>query len=546
MANREVSFLTFFLMWAKLQKWEVPILHVMICKWLEECTDPLRVLMVFRGAAKSTIYAVYKAWRLYRDRTGRSLIWAADGKLAKKLSRDTLNVLRRHPLCVGMLPPKPGVQSFWVNGSNDARNASVDSVGVDQNATGARADAVDFDDIEVPKNIKTSEARENLRAKIEESTHILVPAGQKTYIGTPHTHNSIYSEKIEEGAAVLKIPLFDHMVRYEQTDARTRYAIPFPVGDDGLYVMTGIGKYGTLLRDGLDYRVINGEVCFDTAPRVVIDLCSMCAWPERFTREEIEIRRKGTKTLNAWDSQYFLESKPISETRLDPSKIIPYECEPEIRYANKTATMWLGNARIVGMAMRWDPAGAKLKSDESTTGLVLQDDRGRRYIHRADELTGEVAEFSKDGNRIIGGQVWQLCDIIEKYHVPRITIETNGIGGFAPAVMKAALKQRRLICGVAEEPSIANKNKRILEAFEPVMSANMLWAHIDVLSGPTWDQMKDFNPSTQNQSDDYIDVEAAAITDTPQRINVHSDSDGQKRPVNWRPNTGVHEVEFER
>jgi hypothetical protein len=31
-------------------------------EWLEATRDPVRVLMVFRGAAKSTIYAIYKAW----------------------------------------------------------------------------------------------------------------------------------------------------------------------------------------------------------------------------------------------------------------------------------------------------------------------------------------------------------------------------------------------------------------------------------------------------------------------------------------------------
>ena len=39
------------------------------------------------GAAKSTIYAVYKAWQLYCDRSARSLIWAAD---------DTHTVIVKH------------------------------------------------------------------------------------------------------------------------------------------------------------------------------------------------------------------------------------------------------------------------------------------------------------------------------------------------------------------------------------------------------------------------------------------------------------------
>lgn len=543
---REVSFLVFFLIWAKLQGWTVPLLHVRICQWLDTCDARVRVLMVFRGAAKSTIYAVWKAYKLYKARTHRSLIYAADDKLAGKLTRDTLAVLRRHPLCAGMLPRNPGALSFWVNGSTDARNPSMEAVGVSSNATGSRADDADFDDIEVPKNIKTPEARQNLRQKIDDTIHILVPGWQKTFVGTPHTHDSIYMEQIEGGASVLKIPLFENMVRYETTDTKTRYAFPFPVGEDGIYVLAGIGKFSKMMREGLDYRVEKAEVVFTAPPRVVIDICSMSAWPERFTREEIELKRKETRTLNAWDSQYQLEAKPISETRLDPARIIPYEVEPVIRHANRIASMWLGNVRIAGMAMRWDPAGAKLNSDVSALALVLQDEQGRRYLHRLADLTGDVAEFSADGKRIIGGQVFQICDLVEKFHVPRVVIETNGIGGFAPAVLKAALKQRGLVCGVDEEQAVINKNRRILEAFEPVMSAGMLWAHMSVLNGPLWDQMKDFNPGTQNQADDYLDAGAAAINDTPERIKVQEPRDGPTKRADWRPAGTVHEVEFER
>ncbi len=547
MAKADVGFVAFFLMWAKLMGWKVPLLHIRICHWLETCADPIRVLMVFRGASKSTTYAVYKAWKLYRNRNNRSLIWAADGDLAKKLTRDTLNVLRRHPLCAGMLPPKPGAQTFWVNGASDARNASMNAVGVNQNATGSRADDIDYDDIEVPKNIKTGEARANLRMKIEESTFIAVPGAQETYIGTPHTHDSIYPELVQAGAALLKIPLFENAVRYEDTDKRTRYRFDFTPGEDGLYVITGIHKFAKLLEEGKDYRVEGQEIVFERPPMVVLDIYAHCAWPERFTRDDIIKRRRKTRTLNYWDSQYMLEAKPITETRLDPARIIPYAVEPVIRYANRTASMWLGNVKIAGMAARWDPSSGKIRSDVSAVALVLQDEQGRRYLHRVAQLVGEVAEFSEDGKRITGGQVMQLCDLVENFHIPRIVVETNGIGGFAPAVLKAALKQRRLTCGVAEEMAVENKNKRILEAYEDVMSSGMLWAHVEVLDGPFWDQMKDFNPETKNQADDYIDAGAGAITDTPERIKVSvRESDPVPRSENWRANAGVHEVAFER
>lgn len=550
MANRNVTFLTFFLMWARLMGWDVPMLHVRICVWLEDCSDPIRVLMVFRGAAKSTIYAVYKAWKLYRNRSHRSLVWSADGPTAGMLTADVINVLRNHPLCRGMLPPRPGAKRFWVNGARDARNASMRANGVNSNATGARADDVDYDDIEVPGNIETPEARLKLRQRISESTHIIVPGGQETMIGTPHTHDSIYPERIASGAAVLKIPLFEHSVRYSDTNKKTRYAFRHPIGSDGLYVMSGIHKGARILQESVDYRLIGEEVVFAKPPGTVIDICSMCAWPERFTRTEVERRRKETRTFNAWDSQYMLEAKPVAEIRLDPERIIPYDVEPSIRVANKTPSMHLGKVRIAGMSARWDPASGKLNSDVSAFGICLQDESGHRYLHRIIALTGEIAEFAADGKTIVGGQVWQICNMVQQFNIPRVTIETNGIGQFAPEILRACLKQRRLQCAVIGEPAPhgVSKNKRILEAHEDPMSAGMLWAHVSVLNGPYWDQMKDFQPEQKDQSDDYIDVGAAAITDMPERIRVFPvpESQAPTQYRDWKPGSGVHEIEFER
>ncbi len=543
----EVSFLTFFVLWANQQGWKVPELHVRICLWLDSCKEPERVLMVFRGAAKSTIYAVFKAYRLYKNRSHRSLVWSADGNTAGMLTADTINVLRNHQLTRGMLPTKPGAKRFWVLGARDARNASMRAVGVTSNATGARAEDVDFDDIEVPGNIETPEARLKLRQRIGESTHIAVPGGQKTYIGTPHVSDSIYPERIAGGAAVLKIPLFEHSVRYTQTRERTRYPCP-PVSADGLYIMAGIFQAARMMREGIDYRVETGQIVFVVPPNATIDIASGCAWPERFTRAEIEQRRKETRTFNAWDSQYALEAKPLHEIRLDPDKMTAYDAEPKIVRANDAIGMYLGNVRIASAACHWDPASGKVNSDVSAVSVVLQDEGGRRYLHRVQRLTGEVAETSEDGKTIVGGQVFQLCQLVRELALPRVTIETNGIGGFAPAALKACLKQQRLQCGVGTTNSVGNKNRRILEALEPVLSSGgQLWAHVSVLDGPLYGQMKDWNPgATSSQADDYLDASAAAVAETPERIGrVVGLNAPAARGEDWRPDAGVHEVELE-
>lgn len=554
--GREVDFLTFFVMWARLQGWVVPQLHVRICIWLDTCTDPERVLMVFRGAAKSTIYAIWKAYRLYCNRHHRSLVWSADNATAGMLTADTINVLRNHPLCAGMLPSKPGAKRFWVIGARDHRNPSMRASGVGTNVTGARADDVDFDDIEVPGNIETPEAREKLRQRISESTHIAVPGAQKTYIGTPHTHDSIYPERIKAGAAVLKIPLFERATRYTATDRLLRYPIGFQPDDDGLTVFLGINKGARLLQEGVDYQVDGDALVFAEPPRAVLDIYSGNAWPDRFTREDLLRRRRETRTIGAWDSQYMLEAKPVTEIRLDPARITPYAASLTVRRANNAIAIFLGKVQIVGAACRWDPSSGKLRSDRSAVAVVLQDEGGRRYIHHVSAVRGEVAEFADDGKTIVGGQVWQLCDVVEQLRLPRVSVETNGIGGFAPTVLRAALKQRGITqCAVVEVNSTANKNKRILEAIEPLLlSRGMLWAHIDVLRdaetkepAPLWVEMRDWNPALTEQPDDLLDASAGAISETPERFRA---AIGGNSPAghddDWRPTAGVFEVEFER
>ena len=546
MERAKVGFLAFFLIWAKQQNWVVPLLHVRVCHWLETCDDPVRVLQVFRGAAKSTIYAVFKAWCLYRNPQLRSLIWSADGPLSKKLTRDVINVLRRHPLCAGMLPTKPGAQMFWVNGANDPRNASMTAVGVDQNVTSARADSIDYDDVEVPKNIRTPEARENLRLKIQEATFILVPGGQETYIGTPHTHDSIYPELIAAGAASLKIPLFEAAVRYEDTSSELRYRFDFAPGDDGLYVMAGIFKHAKLLREGNDYRVEGREIVFVRPPGTVIDIYAHCAWPERFTRADIEKRRQKCRTLNYWDSQYQLEAKPLTEVRLDPTKLRPYDVHPIVERANREIRMMLGATRIVSGRAYWDCATGKIGGDDSALSLILDDAAGNLYWHVAQAMLGEFAEFSDGDNaRITGGQVMQVCDLIEKFAIPQIYIETNGVGSFVPKLLLKALKQRKIRCGVVERTASINKNEKILAGIEPPLKSGVLWAHVDVLDSPVWDQMQSFNPLVKQQADDFIDSGASAILETPVRIGRIVGNPTAPETHDWRPSAGVHEVTLE-
>ncbi|HEJ6922030.1 TPA: phage terminase large subunit [Serratia marcescens] len=531
-----ISFVAFFIMWAERMGWDVPDCHYRACHWLEHRGD-LAVLRCFRGFGKSTILAVYNAWRYYQNRQYRILHQSEADGTAYKTSRDTQNVLRNHPLTRGMLPDGQGtVEQWWVNGSLDMRNGSMYAKGILSNVTSARADECQNDDVEVPRNIQTPEAREKLRYRLGEQTHILVPGGRKLFIGTPHTHDSLYDEVEAMGADCLTIKLFEREHRIDEKQATARsYALPFRPE----YVFVGIHIGARLLAEGIDYQLTATGITFAEPPGTTVDCYAECAWPERFTPAEMEKRRQETRTVNEWDSQYQLHSKPIGESRLDPERIREYNVQPEIRYANRTASMWLGSQQIVGAVAWWDVATGKAKADASAFSLVLTDSRGHLYWHVCQELIGDLAEFD-ERDKITSGQVVQIRELVIRYQIPQVVVEVNGPGSFAGKLLRQALKGTG--CGVREEFTITNKQKRILDAFEAPLSSRFLWAHSDVLDGPAYDQMRDFNPAVTNQPDDFIDSGAGAISETPVRIGKLVGKPTAQGREDWQPSDGDHEV----
>lgn len=526
-----ISFPAFFLMWAEVQGWAVPDIHIAICHWLET-RGRVGVLEVFRGVGKSTILAVYNAWTYYQKPDFRILHQGDQDETAYKTSRDTRAVLERHPLTKHTVAVDRGDVKFWWTSSGfekDPRNPSMQAAGILSNITSSRADEVQNDDVEVQKNVETPEAREKLRRRLGEQIHIAVPGARRLFIGTPHTHNSLYDELAEAGADVLKIPLFGRETRFTETESETVYRCSFVPE----VVFLGIGKHARLLVAGTDFTLTGSTLTFSEPPRATLDCYAGNAWPERFTTEEMTERRKQCRTLNEWDSQYQLHAKPITDVRLDPAKIIPYDCAPIIKLSNRQTSMWLGGVQIVGASAYWDCSLGKLTSDASAFTVVLTDAEGRLYLQACVALSGNVDE-----------QCRKIRELVIQYQLPRVEVETNGPGGFVPPILRKHLAKTG--CGVGEVWNSGNKNKRILDAWEAPLDSGFLWAHVDVLAGPLWDQMMEWNPAVKEQPDDYLDSGAGAISATPVRIGKLVGKPAGNAGDNWRPDHGQFTVEIER
>lgn len=537
----KISTTAFLMMWNEYLGRGTPDCHIRIADWLDK-SAPVKVLLCHRGIGKSSTLAPYNACRFYNDSTYQILHQSESDASARKISRATQSILRRHPLTKDLLPPgKMDVERWNVNDINslaDPLHSSMLAKGIMSNVTGSRADEVQNDDVEVPRNITSQELREKLRERLDEQTHILKPGGGKLYVGTPHTYDSIYTELIAKGADVLVIKLFSKEKRFNKVEAGK----PYYVGFAPQVVFIGIHKSTELLEEGVHYHIQNNHIVFASAYNGILDCYADVSWPERFTPQDILTRRRETRTINAWDSQYQLHAKPITESRLDPERIRVYDVEPTIIDANGEVTMMLGNTRIVGASAVWDPSLGKLKSDASPFTLLLTDIKGHLYWHVCQGLTGELAVFGHN-DQIVGGQVVQICDIVIKYQIPSVVVETNGIGGFAPNLLRQAFKSRNIRCGVIENHETRNKQIRILEALEAPLQSRFLWAHVHIADeeiSPVFAQMRDFNPDVKEQPDDYIDSLAGAILRTPIRIakSVQNRTPTSSTISSWRPNNG--------
>lgn len=532
MSKREhISFTAFFLEWAEFQRWDVPDFHIKICDWLET-RGRCGVLKVFRGASKSTIFAVYQAWKLYCDPTYRFVDRGADDDTAIKLSSDTKNVLLRHPYCTGLLKGKAGVEKFSVIGNNDARNASVTAYGILSNATSSRADEVCNDDPEVPKNIKTPDARSTLRQRLSEETHILVPGGKILYIGTPHTHDSIYEQKIKEGFEELTIPLFSHNTRHIGDGKTHEFKADFDIEDeDDFYVMVG----REVLTPEL-YSIKNGNIKLSTPPAegTIVDLYAGNVWPGRFTRAEVAFKRRGCDTQNEWDSQYLLKARPIHEIRLNPEMLDVYDGVFETRVANNAASLFIAGKRMISARACWDCSLGKEDSDDSAFAVMFTDEEGHYYWQVLDVLMGDVYE-----------QVRRIRARVVEYQLPGITVKTRGIGGFLPAILRKDFRENGIQCGIAEEVEKKNKVDRILSAYETPLSGHFLHCHRSVFEGGLAEQMRDWVPTKAAQKDDLLDAGSGCILNLPVRIGKVVKY-GQTAPGrDWRPDYKPHEVQVE-
>jgi hypothetical protein len=446
--------------WTHLQNQRMPGVHRRIARWLQarsDLGDRRLLLMAFRGCGKSTMVGLFCAWTLHRDPDARILVLAAESSLAARMVRHTRRIIERHPFCAHLLPDGADAWAsdrFTVRRDGALRDPSMLAQGLGGNITGARADLIVCDDVEVAANSDSPLKREELRERLAETEFILTPDGVILYVGTPHTEESLYraGDAFLSGYRRLEIPLLD-------AEGRS-------------------------------------------------------AWPERFDAAAIAALRTRAGPLH-FARQMQLEPIAAEAMRLDPAALIAYGEEPELREGNGQQQLWLLGRRMVSGGGFWDPSfGRPDAGDGSVLAAGFQDREGNHHLHRVAWITHRANAADDPATQ----QCDAVAAIARELHLPVIRVETNGLGRFLPGLLRQALARGSVPCAVAEHSNRRPKAERILAAFDPLLAARRLHAHDTVLRGHFPREMREWRPDNPSARDDALDAAAGLILAEPTRL----------------------------
>ena len=463
----DATFFSFLDAWNRSQKTAMPALHERIARWFDEriAKGTRRMLLLaFRGAGKSTLLGLLAAWMLKCNPDRRILVLAAETPLAAKTVRTVRRVLERHPDTESL---RPGLAEEWaadrltVPRESVSRDPSLLARGIGANITGAHADVVICDDVEVPNTCGTPAKRVDLRARLSEIDYVMSPGGFNIYSGTPHSYYSIYASE----------------PRPEE-------------GDERAFLQ--------------DFRRLE-EPLTDHA------------WPERFPPAEIEaIRRHAGPARLA--SQMLLEPVQSVEGRLNAEWLRRYEGGLEYSEAGGQPVLRLEGRRLVSASGWWDPAyGKENKGDANVLAAVFTDDLGRQRLHRVAYMT-QTAGGSEDA-------ATQLCRQVAAHarelFLPVVYVEANGLGKFLPGILRRVLDREGHGATVREWHNSRPKRERILEAFDAPLAAGVLSAHGSVFKTPFLRELREWRPEADGP-DDGLDAAAGALLAEPVRLAPRS------------------------
>jgi len=505
----------------------ITMVQYTICVYLQETIEnPNIIIEQFRGIGKSLITSIFVMWLLLKNRELKILIISGTSAKAKNFVRFCYLIMRKVPLFDSLQIPKAkgervSVESFDVFGASPSQDPSVKSLGIKGTITSARANVIIADDIETKLNSINPSGRE-LLIEITTEFEALLTAGAMQgviFLGTRHHRESLY-----------------HFIRKERGFKHIICPVIYPHRDDleGYKGLLAPHVYNNLKLDSS----LHGE-----------------PMDERFNYEEVQKKRLGMGK-RAFDMQMMLTveaSKDAFPLALSDLYVSHFPIGHGIRNMELVGDH-VGTIAIKGIreddycnyivktgeiypcetiVMHIDPSG---RGEDLTAYTVLGSVMGKYFVHQCKGVEGGYSDSAIDF----------LIDEALAYKVNKVVCEDNFGDGMFTSIMSKRMHERNVRVSIEGIKVYNNKNLRILEAIEPILSVNKLIVHIrvvednnaiyDALGGEysLFTQMSTIIKDVKMVHEDSLDSLGACIMEIPSVASVSEEIANNQRALSDR------------
>lgn len=441
-----------FLVWKHLGLPEPTPVQYDIANYLQN--GPRRsVIEAFRGVGKSWITSAFVCWLILNNPQLKILVVSASKERADAFSTFVKRLINEIPMLQHLKPQdgqRDSVIAFDVGPATPDHSPSVKSVGITGQITGSRADILIADDVEVPNNSSTQMMRDKLSEAVKEFDAILKPGGRILYLGTPQTEMSLYNQLPERGYEVriwpALYPELSQVIKYQgklapmitkalEADAQNAGMPTDPRRFDEADLMerkSSYGKAGFALQFQLDTSLSDA----DRYPLKVSDLIIQHLGP---TMGHLKL---------AWAAAPELCINDIPNVALTGDRFY--------------RPMWHSDdmSEYTGAVMSIDPSG---RGKDETGYACVKALAGNLFLTEAGGITGGYEIETLEA----------LAYAAKRNQVKYIVIEANFGDGMFTQLLKPVLA-RIYPCTVEEVKHSTQKEARIIDTLEPVMSSHRL------------------------------------------------------------------------
>lgn len=418
-----------------------------------------RMVQAFRGVGKSWITVAYVIWRLLRNPAINILVVSASKTHADNFTTFCLRLILEVEMCHHLIPKEGQRQSkiaFDVGPAPASLSPSVRSAGITGQISGARADLIVSDDVEVPNNSETQVMRDKLSEAIKEYDAVLKPGptSEVVYLGTPQNEQSVYNVLQDRGYTVRIWPS-----QFPDDKARDRYG----------------SRLAPFLADQMDRKQVKAG-----------DPCE----PLRFTLEDL-MKRRSSYGKAGYALQFMLDTT-LSDADKFPLKVADLIVMSVPKAKAPIVVEWSGDAKYVipninNVALNGDRFhGPMFVSDAAQwaafDGTIMHVDPSGRG---KDETSYAVVRFCQGMQWLAasGGYLSGYSDatlrgiaITAKTHgVQRIRVEPNMGDGMFCNLLAPVVHKIHPDCTVEDsDRATTQKEARIIDTLEPVMMQHRL------------------------------------------------------------------------